>query len=134
MMASSDSEIERIKKKRMLDMQRRMLQEKAKDQKLEKEKLKPQEPTNEDILNSYLVDRAFEVIGVARSQYPQVMPRVEEALVDAIKSGGIKSKIDGESLFHFLQQIGLQVRMKTTINYKIHGELKSISQKLKENT
>jgi len=131
-MGSSDSEIERIKRKRMFDMQRRMLLEKAKEQQLEKDKDKPAEPTNEEILKSYLIGRAWEVIGVARSQYPQVMPRVEDALVDAIKSGGVKSKIDGESLFQFFRQIGLQVRMKTTISYKDHGELKSISQRLKE--
>jgi len=131
-MGSNDSEIDRIKKKRMLDMQRRMLLKKAREQQLEKEKEKPAEPTNEEVLKNYLVGRAWEVIGVARSQYPQVMPRVEEALADAIKRGGIKSKIDGENLFHFLRQIGLQVRMKTTIRYKDHGELKSISQRLKE--
>jgi len=131
-MGSSDSEIERIKRKRMFDMQRRMLLEKAKEQQLEKDKDKPAEPTNEEVLKSYLIGRAWEVIGVARSQYPQVMPRVEDALVDAIKSGGVKSKIDGESLFQFFRQIGLQVRMKTTISYKDHGELKSISQRLKE--
>ena len=131
-MGSSDSEIERIKRKRLLDMQRRMLLEKAREQQLEKEKDKPAEPTNEEILQSYLIGRAWEVIGAARSQYPQIMPRVEEALVDAIKSGGIKSKIDGESLFQFFRQIGLQVRMNTTIRYKDHGELKSISQRLKE--
>ena len=38
----------------------------------------------------------------------------------------------GESLFQFFRQIGIQVRMNTTIRYKDHGELKSISQRLKE--
>jgi DNA-binding TFAR19-related protein (PDSD5 family) len=114
----------------MLEMQRRMLQEKAKQQPVEEKETA--EPTLEETLNSYLIGRAHEVLTAARSQFPHVIGQVEEVLVDAIKKGSIQNKIDGESLFQFFRQIGLPVRLQTTIRYKDHGELKTISQRLKE--
>jgi len=60
------------------------------------------------------------------------MPQVEQALVEGIKSGKIRDRIDGESLFVFLRQLGLNVRLNTKIRYKEHGELKTIGQRIKE--
>ena len=128
---SSDDALERLKRRRMLEMQKRMLLDKAKNQSEEKTE-QPVEPTTEETLYSYLTGRAPEVMDAARNQFPQVISQVEEVLVDAIKKGSIKNKIDGESLFQFFRQIGLPVRLQTTIRYKDHGELKTISQRLKE--
>ncbi len=49
-----------------------------------------------------------------------------------MRSGRLTTKIDGESLFQFFRQIGLPVRLKTTIRYSEHGELKTLEQKMKE--
>jgi len=125
-----DEELERLKRKRMLELQRRLLmEEKAKEEEAPPE---PREPTPKEILEAYFIGRAWEVYNIAVAQYPTVMPRIEAALVEAIKGGKIKDRIDGESLFVFLRQVGLPVRLQTSIRYKEHGELKTIGQRIKE--
>ena len=76
--------------------------------------------------------RAWEVLGAARAQFPKVMPQIEEALVEAFKAGKVKESIDGGMLLQFLRQVGLPVRVQTSIRYKDHGELKTIGQKIRD--
>ncbi len=123
-----DKELERIKRRRMLELQKRMLQE----EKAEEEPEKPAEPTPREVLDGMFSGRAWEIYETAKIQYPTVMPQVEQALVEGIKSGKIQDRIDGESLFAFLRQLGLNVRLNTKIRYKEHGELKTIGQRIKE--
>ncbi len=123
-----DEELERIKRRRMLELQRRMLRE----EKVEEEPEKLAEPTPREVLDGMFSGRAWEVYETAKIQYPAVMPQVEQALVEGIKSGKIQDRIDGESLFVFLRQLGLNVRLNTKIRYKEHGELKTIGQRIKE--
>ncbi len=123
-----DEKLERIKRRRMLELQKRMLQE----GKAEEEPEKPAEPTPREILDSMFSGRAWEIYEIAKIQYPAVMPQVEQALVEGIKSGKIQDRIDGESLFAFLRQLGLNVRLNTKIRFKDHGELKTIGQRIKE--
>ena len=123
-----DKELERIKRRRMLELQRRMLQ----TEKAEEEPEKPAEPTPQEVLDGMFSGRAWEIYETAKIQYPTVMPQVEQALVEGIKSGKIQDRIDGESLFAFLRQLGLNVRLNTKIRFKDHGELKTIGQRIKE--
>ncbi len=123
-----DKELERIKRRRMLELQRRMLRE----EKAEEEPEKPAEPTPREVLDGMFSGRAWEVYETAKIQYPTVMPQVEQALVEGVKSGKIQDRIDGESLFVFFKQLGLNVRLNTKIRYKEHGELKTIGQRIKE--
>ncbi len=122
-----DDELERLKRRRLLELQRRMQREEQAE-----EEPQPREKTPDEILSGYLVGRAWEVLRAARAQFPQVMPKVEEAIVEAIRAGRVRERIDGESLFQFLRQLGLPVRLQTSIRYKEHGELKTIGQRLKE--
>jgi programmed cell death protein 5 len=122
-----DDELERLKRRRLLELQRRMQKENQAEEEPE-----PKDKTTEEVLGGYLVGRAWEVLRAARAQFPQVMPKVEEAIVEAIKAGRVRERIDGESLFQFLRQLGLPVRLQTSIRYKEHGELKTIGQRLKE--
>ena len=123
-----DDELERLKRRRLVELQRRL----QKENKAAKEEPKPREKSPGEILSGYLVGRAWEVLQAARAQFPKVMPEVEKALGEAIRAGKIRERIDGESLFQFLRQLGLPVRLQTTIRYKEHGELKTIGQRLKE--
>jgi DNA-binding TFAR19-related protein (PDSD5 family) len=112
----------------MMELRRKLIQETA-----EAIEIKPQkESTPREILSSRFKGRAWEVYRAAEAQYPKIMPQIEGALVDGIKQGKIQNRIDGESLFLFLRQIGLPVRLNTKIRYKEHGELKTIGQHLKE--
>jgi programmed cell death protein 5 len=123
-----DEELERLKRRRMLEIRRKLIQEseKSKEEKIQKE------PTVKEVLDGVFFGRAWEVYNAAKTQFPSVMPQVEDALVGGIKSGKIKNRIDGESLFVFLRQLGLRVRLQTSIRYKEHGELKTIGQLMKE--
>lgn len=126
-MSSTDDELERLKRRKLLELQRKLLKEKQPIEEAEKP-----ETTPDELLNTYFVGRAWEVLMAARAQFPQVMPKVEEALIEAIRARRIRQKIDGESLFQFLRQIGIPIRLQTSIRYKEHGELKTIGQRLKE--
>jgi DNA-binding TFAR19-related protein (PDSD5 family) len=124
-----DDDLEMLKRRKLLELQRRMLRETKKPEELPPP---PKEPTTDEVFSQWFVGRSWEILRTARVQFPQVMPKVEDALVNALKSGRIKQKIDGGSLFQFLRQIGVPVRLQTTIKYSEHGELKSIGQVLKE--
>jgi len=125
-----DDELERIKQKRLMEMQRQMLLKQITGQKPKPEPAK--EPTNDEILGRHFGDRAWEVWNAARAQYPQVMPQVEKLLVDAINHGKVKDKLDGASLMGFFRQIGIPVHLETRIRISEHGELKTLEQKMKE--
>jgi DNA-binding TFAR19-related protein (PDSD5 family) len=124
-----DMELERLKRRKMLEIQRKLLMEKKET--VEKKPM-PKEPSNREILDKYFYGRAWEIYNAAYAQFPKIMPQVEKALVEALRSGKVNERIDGENLYNFLRQIGLRVRLHTTIKYKEHGELKSISQRIKE--
>jgi DNA-binding TFAR19-related protein (PDSD5 family) len=123
-----DEELERLKRRKMRELRRRMIQENAEAVEAEP----PKEPTPREILDSRFKSRAWEVYRAAEAQFPAVMPQIERILVESIKQGKIRDRIDGESLFLFLRQVGLPVRLQTHIRYKEHGELKTIGQHLKE--
>jgi len=130
----NDDELERIKQRRLEEMQRQLLLKELKEkEEVKEEKEEPKkEPTNQEILNMYFKDRAWEVWNEAKNQYPQVMPRLEYLLVDAIKQNKIRNYLDGASLMGFFRQIGLPVRLRTKIRISEHGELKTLEQKIKE--
>ena len=127
----SDDELERLKRKKMQEMQRRMAVQQANQAAQVSAKEKPKEPTTDQMLDGIFGDRAWEVWRAAREQFPKVIPQVEKALVDAVKQGKIGQKIDGGGLAMFLRQIGLPIRLNTQIRFAEHGELKTLEQKLK---
>ena len=129
----SDDELERLKRKKMQEMQRRMAVQQANQAAQTSAKEKPKGPTTDQILDGIFGDRAWEVWRAAREQFPKVIPQVEQALVDAVKQGKIGRKIDGGGLAMFLRQIGLPIRLNTQIRFAEHGELKTLEQKLKSN-
>jgi DNA-binding TFAR19-related protein (PDSD5 family) len=123
-----DEELERLKRRKLLELQQRMLkQSQAQEQKQEK----AEKPDPKKILDSYFGDRAWEVYNAAWAQFPEIMPEIEKLLVEAIATGRIRQKIDGESLYQFFRQVGLPVRLQTTIRFKEHGELKTLEDKIK---
>jgi DNA-binding TFAR19-related protein (PDSD5 family) len=130
-----DDELERIKQQRLEEMKRKLMLKQLKEQATETEpkEEKPREPSNKDILDNYFGDRAWEVYNAATYQYPQVMPQVEQLLIEGIKSGKIRDVIDGAALMGFFRAIGIPVRLQTTIRISEKGELKTLEQKMKEN-
>ena len=124
MLMTDDSELERLKRQRLADMQKRMT---AKQQSHSApEKIEPSK-----IFEKVFVGRAWEVYHAARNQYPVIADQVFQELAGLIQFGQVKGPITGEQLFGLLRQIGLDVRLDTKIQVLEHGELKSIADKFK---
>jgi len=120
--AMSDSELMAIRRKKLMEMWRKLSSKKEKKE----EKIDPNK-----ILNRVFRGRAWEVYNAASSQYPQIMDRVRDALVKLVQSGRL-NEVNGEQLYLFLRSIGLRVRLNTEIRIMEHGKLKSLAEKLRE--
>ena len=121
---SEDSELQKLKRQRLAEMQRRMT---AKQQiGTPSEKLEPRQ-----ILERVFVERAWEVYHAARAQYPGIADQIFQELAALIQSGKLRTRITGEQLFGLLRQIGLDVRLDTKIQVLEHGELRSIADKFR---
>lgn len=124
-----DEKLRDIKRRKMLELQRQMLKKQAD----EKEKIEDEvkEPTKQDYLNQIFKGRAWEIFRTAYAQHPQLMPQIEELLVESVKTGKINEKIDGAELFQFFRQIGIPIRLQTKIRYAEKGELKTLEEKIR---
>lgn len=117
----SDRELEAIKKRRLQELQKRLS---FQDQ-------KEATPDANAILNKIFEGRAWEIFNAACMQFPNEMVKVEQLFVNLALEKKI-TKIDGEQLFVLLREIGLPVRLNTTIKVVGHGKTKLFSEKFKE--
>jgi len=120
----SDSELERIKRKRLAEMQRVLDAKKQVTQ-------PKQRPTTEQTLQRVFVGRAWEVYEATKQQYPSIVGRLFQELAQLVESGQLTGQITGEQLYGLLRQIGLDVRLDTKIQVLDHGKLKSLGDKFR---
>jgi DNA-binding TFAR19-related protein (PDSD5 family) len=123
-----DIEFERLKRKRLAELSRRMsakTPEKA-----------PEKPVAEinpwKIVESKLADRGKEVLDAARTQFPQDTDFVVRQISLLITSGKLNEPLTGELLYTLFRNLGLRVRLNTKIVYAEHGKVKSIADKMRE--
>ncbi len=128
-MSEEDSELERLKAKRLAEMQKNIStkQEIEKTKELAKEK-PPENPR--DSLVKQLGFRGLEVLENAESQFPNETKMIVVKLYELIKTGEINEIIDGGKLLALFRSIGLSVRMATKINIEQDGKFVSLSDKL----
>jgi len=128
-LSEEDSELERLKAKRLAEMQKNITskQEIEKTQELTKEK--PLEKPR-DLLVNRLGFRGLEVLENAEFQFPNETKIIVEKLSELIKTGEINEIIDGGKLLALFRSIGLSVRMATKINVEQDGKFVSLSDKL----
>jgi DNA-binding TFAR19-related protein (PDSD5 family) len=117
----SDKELEVIKKRKLREMQRRITLREQKREQVDGQK----------ILNKVFKGRAWEVFHSAQEQYPIEMAKIEHLLVKLALEGKI-TQMQGEQLYSLLREIGLHVRLNTTIKVVSHGKTKLLSEKFKE--
>ena len=132
-MSEEDFELERLKAKRLAEMQKNI----SSQQKIEKtqETTKETSETNpRDLLVNRLGFRGLEVLENAESQFPQETKIIVTKLSELIKSGEINEVIDGGKLLTLFRSVGLSVRMATKINVEQDGKFVSLSDKLSSNT
>jgi DNA-binding TFAR19-related protein (PDSD5 family) len=130
-LSEEDSELERLKAKRLAEMQKNISI---------KQNVEPiSETTNEtiseiprDLLIKILGFRGMEVLENAESQFPNETKMIVEKLSELIKSGEINASdesIDGGKLLTLFRSVGLNVRMATKINVEQDGKFVSLSDK-----
>ena len=117
----SDRELEAIKQRKLLELQKKIASREQKKEKFDRD----------EILNRVLKGRAWEVFIAAQSQFPAAMARIETLLVGLALEGKI-TQIQGEQLYALLREIGLRVRLNTTIKVTSHGKTKLLSDKFKD--
>ncbi len=128
-MSDEDSELERLKAKRLAEMQqnistRQQIEESTSNS-------QPKEIKNpRDILVEHLGFRGLEVLNNAEFQFPNDTKTVVEKLSELITSGDITEIIDGGKLLMLFRSIGLNIRMETKINVEQDGKFVSLSDKL----
>lgn len=133
----SDEELEALRRKRLEKLRRRLEKEtRTKSQKGEQKVLAAEKraETSKDILNRFFIGRAWEVLNAAKAQYPQVGRHIENTLVKLIKEGQIRSRISGTELYGLFRRLGYRVRLQTRIQVLEHGKVKSLEDKIKEET
>lgn len=127
-MNDDDLELERLKAKRLAEMQKNISaikQEKPAEESKEKKQENPR-----DIVLKSLGFRGEEVLQNAENQFPIETRSVILQLAQLIKSGEFDEKIDGGQLLSLLRTIGLNVRINTKINVEQDGKFISLSEKL----
>ena len=126
---SDDIELERLKAKRLAEMQKNIstIKQTAEPEPEKKEKPKP---TPREIVLKSLGFRGEEVLQNAETQFPNETRTVIVQLAQLISSGELDEKIDGGQLLSLFRTIGLNVRMQTKINVEQDGKFVSLSEKL----
>ena len=128
-MSEEDSELERLKAKRLAEMQQNI----STRQEIEKStsNLQPKETKHpRAILIEHLGFRGLEVLNNAELQFPTDTKTVVEKLSELITSEDITEIIDGGKLLMLFRSIGLNIRMETKINIEQDGKFVSLSDKL----
>ena len=123
---SDDIELERLKAKRLAEMQKNISTiRKPPQQEQKKETASPR-----DIVLKSLGFRGDEVLQAAESQFPNETKTIIGQLAQLITTGELNEKIDGGQLLELFRTVGLRVRLNTKINVEQDGKFVSLSDKL----
>ena len=126
-MSEEDSELERLKAKRLAEMQQNIssIKETTPEEPEKKETKSPR-----DMVVSFLGFRGTEVLQNAETQFPNETKSVIIQIAQLIKTGELDEKLDGGQLLQLFRSIGLNVRMNTKINVEQDGKFVSLTDKL----
>ena len=126
-MNDDDLELERLKAKRLAEMQKNIST--IKETTVQKEE-KKETKNPRDIVLSSLGFRGQEVLEAAEFQFPNETRTIIGQLAELIKSGELNEKINGGQLLELFRTVGLRVRINTKINVEQDGKFVSLSDKL----
>ncbi|MGI0088123.1 MAG: DNA-binding protein [Nitrosotalea sp.] len=132
-MTEEDKELEFLKAKRLLEMQKNISQK----QKVEESKANPpvtSTVSSREIVVKKLGYRGLEVLENAEAQFPEETRLVVAKLAELLQSGEVNEIIDGGKLLTLFRSIGIRVKVQTTIKVEQDGKLVSWSDKLKGDT
>ena len=126
-MSEDDKELERLKAKRLAEMEKNISFQKKQDSFKHEQKIPP-DPRK--ILVSKLGYRGEEVLQNAEVQFPNETKIVVQKIAELISGGELNEIIDGGQLLLLLRSVGLNVHMETKINVEQDGKFVSLSDKL----
>ncbi len=127
---SEDSELEKLKAKRLAEMHQNISSQKQ---------TTPEEPEKKETVNprdmvlKFLGFRGEEVLQNAESQFPLETKSIIVQMSQLIRTGELNEKMDGGQLLQLFRSIGLNVRMNTKINVEQNGKFVSLSEKISSN-
>ena len=126
-MSNDDSELERLKAKRLAEMQRNIQNSQTQSQPEPN-----QNPTKSqrDVVLQRLGFRGLEVLQNAENQFPNETTMIVQKLSELISSGEITETLDGGKLLSLFRAVGISVRMETKINVEKDGKFVSLTDKL----
>ena len=110
-MSEEDSELARLKAKRLAEMQKNISSRDEIKESVESPKEKIFVNPRTSLVN-ILGFRGLEVLENAESQFPNETKIVVEKLFELIKTGEINETIDGGKLLMLFRSVGLNVRME----------------------
>jgi DNA-binding TFAR19-related protein (PDSD5 family) len=136
---SEDSELERLKAKRLAEMQKNISTKENIESAAETTETTTETISEKprDSLIKILGFRGLEVLENAESQFPNETKMIIEKLSELIKTGEINEineSLDGGKLLALFRSVGLNVRMATKINVEQDGKFVSLSDKLSNQT
>jgi DNA-binding TFAR19-related protein (PDSD5 family) len=126
-LSAEDSELERLKAKRLAEMQKNISTKEVESTPTTKENISE---NPRDSLIKILGFRGLEVLENAESQFPNETKMIVQKLSELIKTGEINESIDGGKLLELFRSVGLNVRMATKINVEQDGKFVSLTDKL----
>jgi len=130
-LSEEDLELERLKAKRLAEMQKNIsIKQESTLIPESTKKIIPETPR--DLLIKILGFRGMEVLENAESQFPNETKMIVEKLSELIKTGEINESnesLDGGKLLAVFRSVGLNVRMATKINIEQDGKFVSLSDK-----
>ncbi|RLF04426.1 MAG: hypothetical protein DRK00_06740 [Thermoprotei archaeon] len=118
----SDEEL--LKRRMMIELQRKLLAKAARKQ--------AQPPDYTRIFARNLTEDGREMFRRAESQYPVVASKVAEALGRLYAQGRLRGRLDAETIYGIFYELGYPIRIETRVVYKKRGEVKTISELIKE--
>jgi len=131
-MSEEDKELERLKEKRLAEMQKNLSSQQEQDKITSSQK--DNKPSSREIVIKQLGYRGLEVLQNAEHQFPKETQIVLLKLSELILSGDITEVLDGGNLLALFRSIGINVQMKTKINVEKDGKFVSLSDKLSKST
>jgi len=130
-LSEEDRELEKLKEKRLAEMQKNISYKQKQDEFQASQKKKQENaPKSRDILVNQLGYRGLDVLENAERQFPNETKIVVEKLGELISLGEINEEIDGGKLLLLFRTVGLNIHLETKINVEQDGKFVSLSDKL----
>jgi DNA-binding TFAR19-related protein (PDSD5 family) len=123
-------EMELLKQRRLLEMQRKALIKSFEEAK-PKENSEKKKENPEQALRKLFEGRATEVYDAAKIQFPEVTKKITKVLAELISKGELTGPISGEELFWLFRRLGANVRLETHIKFVESGKTKTIADKMR---